>query len=65
MAQPPPKPWERRIPGTITGPLNYRFVITFLILASMSNRQSVGTLGSISSQVNIKSIFDDVVVFLL
>ncbi|XP_039511208.1 peroxisome biogenesis factor 13 [Pimephales promelas] len=24
MAQPPPKPWERRIPGTITGPLNYR-----------------------------------------
>ncbi|XP_052009828.1 peroxisome biogenesis factor 13 [Xyrauchen texanus] len=24
MAQPPPKPWERRIPGTITAPLNYR-----------------------------------------
>ncbi|KAK1793698.1 hypothetical protein P4O66_011465 [Electrophorus voltai] len=24
MSQPPPKPWERRIPGTITAPLNYR-----------------------------------------
>ncbi|XP_052001704.1 peroxisomal membrane protein PEX13-like [Xyrauchen texanus] len=24
MARPPPKPWERRIPGTFTAPLNYR-----------------------------------------
>ncbi|KAI4875568.1 hypothetical protein NFI96_020790 [Prochilodus magdalenae] len=24
MSQPPPKPWERRIPGAITAPLNYR-----------------------------------------
>ncbi|KAI7804742.1 peroxisome biogenesis factor 13 [Triplophysa rosa] len=24
MSQPPPKPWERRIPGTIPAPLNYR-----------------------------------------
>ncbi|XP_055028222.2 peroxisome biogenesis factor 13 isoform X1 [Misgurnus anguillicaudatus] len=24
MSQPPTKPWERRIPGTITAPLNYR-----------------------------------------
>ncbi|XP_016091322.1 peroxisomal membrane protein PEX13-like [Sinocyclocheilus grahami] len=24
MAHPPPKPWERRIPGTMTAPLNYR-----------------------------------------
>lgn len=24
MSQPPPKPWERRIPGAINAPLNYR-----------------------------------------
>ncbi|KAI2654322.1 Peroxisomal membrane protein PEX13 [Labeo rohita] len=46
MAQPPPKPWERRIPGTMTAPLNYRFVKTRLILASISKR---GTdFGSVS-----------------
>lgn len=26
MSQPPPKPWERRIPGAVGAPLSYRLV---------------------------------------
>ncbi|KAF3708542.1 Peroxisomal membrane protein PEX13 Peroxin-13 [Channa argus] len=42
-SQPPQKPWERRIPGTMTGPLNYRYT-DFLPAAASSTSAGPPTL---------------------